>query len=254
MVRLTDNLTLLTKVPTDGSSIGNQRLRSRLKWDYEKYFRIRNRLVESGELVVGNGRGGSVYLPEDSPYLEKKKNSAARSADPESATYLPVSEGLKNFWIPEIFPSFTEFEVKITAHQGSKNTGGVWTRPDIAVYGYGAYRFFPGRTYDLISFEVKLSTTADIRAIFEAKGHSRRASRSFVICVGALDLNEQNAISQIAREQKIGFIVAADAEDPETWEVLVDAIRSEPDPMWVDEFVRLNFDEKQQQRIEAWCR
>lgn len=254
MARQSDNLTLLKKVPDDGTSIGNKKLRSNLGWDYEKYFRVRNRLVEFGDLLVGSGQGGSVFLPEDSPYLAKVTRVRKSKKDPESNTYEAISEGLKNFWIPELFPSLTEFEVKITAHQGSKATGGIWTRPDIAVFGYGAYRFFPGRTYDLISFEVKLASSADIRAVFEAKGHARRASRSFVICVGSLDLSDIKSIAQIAREQKIGFITAADANDPETWEVLVEAVRSEPDPMWVDDFVKLNFDEKQQQRIEAWCR
>ena len=256
MVRRTDNDVLLGKVPADGLSIGNKRLRESLKWDYEKYFRVRNRLVDAGELLVGQGKGGSVFLdPSSAYYINKKTGSKSKPASqPELKFYEPIKMGLKEFWIREQFPSLTDFAIQITAHQGSKPTGGIWTRPDIAVYSYGAYRFFPGRTYDLISFEVKLASSTDIRAVFEAKGHSRRASRSFVICVGDLGLQEQQDLAQVAREQSIGFILAPDVKDPESWEVMVEAVRNDPDPAWVDEFVRQNFNDIQQQRIEAWCR
>jgi hypothetical protein len=246
---------LLEKVPRDGTSIGNKRLREQLKWDYEKYFRVRNRLVDAGELLIGQGKGGSVFLSSDSRFYEKKvKTKSKPFLQPEVKYYEPIKKGLKEFWVREQFPSLTDFEIQITAHQGSKSTGGVWSRPDIAVYGYGAYRFFPGRTYDLISFEVKLATSTDIRAVFEAKGHARRASRSYVICVGDLDEQAKQDLAQVAREQSIGFILATDKDDPESWEVLIDAMRRDPDPAWIDEFVRQNFDEVQQQRIEAWCR
>jgi hypothetical protein len=247
---------LLEKVPNDGTSIGNKKLRGFLNWEYEKYFRVRNRLVDAGELLIGQGKGGSVFLAPGSTYYAKKRTRAKSKQifQPEVKYYEPIKNGLREFWVREQFPSLTDFEIQITAHQGSKSTGGIWTRPDIAVYSYGAYRFFPGRTYDLISFEVKLATSTDIRAVFEAKGHARRASRSYVICVGDLDAQAQQDLTQVAREQSIGLILATDEKDPESWEVLIDAVRRDPDPAWIDEFVRQNFDEAQQLRIEAWCR
>ena len=256
MVRRTDNDMLLGKVPGDGVSIGNKKLRESLNWDYEKYFRVRNRLVDAGDLLVGQGKGGSIFLdPSSAHYTKKQTRSKSKlPRQPETKFYELIKNGLKEFWIREQFPSLTDFEIQITANQGSKPTGGIWTRPDIAVYSYGAYRFFPGRTYDLISFEVKLASSTDIRAVFEAKGHSRRASRSFVICVGDLDSQAQQDLAQVARQQLIGFILAPDVKDPESWEVLVEAVRNDPDPAWVDEFVRQNFNDSQQQRIEAWCR
>ena len=51
---------LLTHVPTDGSTIGNQRLREALGWQEARYTRVRDDLVEQGTLGKGPGRGGTV--------------------------------------------------------------------------------------------------------------------------------------------------------------------------------------------------
>lgn len=63
MARVADAEILLRHVPEDGSSIGNITLRDILGWEEEKYFRVRQRLIDNGELEVGGGRGGSVYRP-----------------------------------------------------------------------------------------------------------------------------------------------------------------------------------------------
>lgn len=258
MARTPDKEYFLKNIPNDGASIGNKALKTKLRWekDSDKYFRIRNALVEEGEIFVGRGKGGSIYLSEYSAYFKKTKKVSSKQiqSSPESALYEPVYQALKKYWIPELFPKFTDFEIQITANQGSKNTGGVWTRPDLAVFGYGAYRFFPGRTYELISFEVKKADSTDVRTVFEAKGHMRKASRSYVVCIGKLKEETQRELREIALSQKVGFIVAPDEKDFESWEVLVDPIRCEPDPMWIDEFVGQNFSEDQQRRIESWCR
>lgn len=61
MARLPDVEILMRHVPEDGSSIGNIALRETLGWDPEKYFRVRQKLIDNGDLEVGGGRGGSVY-------------------------------------------------------------------------------------------------------------------------------------------------------------------------------------------------
>lgn len=256
MARTPDKEHFLKHVPANGSVIGNKKLRKKLNWDTDKYFRIRNSLVDEGDLFVGRGRGGSIFLAESSPLFTPPTKTTSKNDDakPESALYEPVYKALKEYWIPELFPKFTDFEIQITANQGSKSTGGVWTRPDLAVFGYGAYRFFPGRSYELISFEVKKAASTDVRTVFEAKGHTRKATRSYVICVGTLTPEDQQKLREIALDQKVGFILAPDETDFESWEVLVDPIRRDPDPMWIDEFVGQNFLEAQQRRIESWCR
>lgn len=61
MGRISDAETLLRHVPEDGSSIGNITLRDILGWEVDKYFRVRQQLVDDGQVEVGGGRGGSVY-------------------------------------------------------------------------------------------------------------------------------------------------------------------------------------------------
>jgi hypothetical protein len=68
MARVPDIEMLLRHVPLDGSAIGNITLREILGWDANKYFRVRQNLLDDGVLQVGGGRGGSVSrVPTVSP-------------------------------------------------------------------------------------------------------------------------------------------------------------------------------------------
>ena len=55
-----DQHNLLAQVPSDGASIGNQRLREVLGWDDARFTTVRDAVVASGTLSKGRGRGGSV--------------------------------------------------------------------------------------------------------------------------------------------------------------------------------------------------
>jgi type I restriction enzyme M protein len=55
-----DSQALLDSVPSDGSSIGNLKLRETLGWDEERYSAARQPLIDAGKLTTGRGRGGSV--------------------------------------------------------------------------------------------------------------------------------------------------------------------------------------------------
>lgn len=48
-----------------GGSAGNVRLRETLQWDEDAYATVKNALVESGAILPGRGRGGSVLLASD---------------------------------------------------------------------------------------------------------------------------------------------------------------------------------------------
>ena len=55
-----DSQLLLSRVPLDGSAIGNMKLRELLGWNEDRYFAAREALLASGTLVTGRGRGGAV--------------------------------------------------------------------------------------------------------------------------------------------------------------------------------------------------
>ena len=59
-MRDADQAALLAKVPTDGTAIGNQRLREALGWAEARYEAAREALIAAGTLGKGQGRGGSL--------------------------------------------------------------------------------------------------------------------------------------------------------------------------------------------------
>src|SRR5450755_3969097 len=56
----TEEVALYAAVPVDGSTIGNQRAQQRLKWADEKYWRVRDSLVDKDLIARGRGRGGTL--------------------------------------------------------------------------------------------------------------------------------------------------------------------------------------------------
>jgi len=66
-----------------GGSAGNVRLRDTLQWDEEIYARVKDALIESGAILTGRGRGGSVLLASgvDSEGIER----AAPAPKPQKA-------------------------------------------------------------------------------------------------------------------------------------------------------------------------
>lgn len=71
MPRPTDEERFISRVPEDGSSIGNKALRDWLGWDEDKYHRVRDRLVEKRVIVRAQGYGGPVKLaPEEAEAAE----------------------------------------------------------------------------------------------------------------------------------------------------------------------------------------
>jgi len=57
---INDSSILLASLPVDGAPIGNQALREKLRWGAERYTTARQPLIETGLVLTGRGRGGSV--------------------------------------------------------------------------------------------------------------------------------------------------------------------------------------------------
>ncbi|MEI7774953.1 MAG: hypothetical protein WCK17_09265, partial [Verrucomicrobiota bacterium] len=62
MSHSSDSAALLGHVPTDGSPIGNIKLRQILGWEEERYLTVRDALIRSGVIAIDKGRGGEVML------------------------------------------------------------------------------------------------------------------------------------------------------------------------------------------------
>ncbi len=58
MVRRPDADMLMELVPEDGSSVGNGWLMTQLGWSEDKYWKVREILLEKGQLERGRGKAG----------------------------------------------------------------------------------------------------------------------------------------------------------------------------------------------------
>lgn len=261
---------LLAVVP-ESENIGNKALREKLNWDEDLYWKIRSRLIERGILVAGRGKGGSVRRVQSAPPNvqtavteelgdESKTPGTPTPATPpdyakESDLYPPIAEVLRNQWSKE--QGFDSYLVEVTARQGSKATGGKWTRPDITVVGYKTFPYIPGRFLEVISFEVKPLATIDVSAVYEALAHRRASTRAFVIAhiPESEDQELESVIEAVCDEAKkfgVGVISAQEPSDFDTWEVLLDAERTEPDPGRLNEFIAQQTTPSLKEQIIRW--
>lgn len=256
-----DELALLRRVPEDGSSIGNGRLRRELDWKESKYWKVRDSLVEKGYLAVGFGRGGSVYrLMEEDVHEEEQgeedEDDAREEEVPfgydssEEVLYAPILKMLKENW-QQLFPGFptpTRHWVDSSPRQGRKMTGGRWTRPDLSAVTLNKYRYIPGPHLEVFSFEVKPRGQFNILGLYEALGHSRRANFAYVLFHVPPEQEmrpnqreeHQRRLEEIKREAtrlKVGFATFEDPSAADTWTVHVVPGRHSPEARFLNEFI-----------------
>lgn len=258
---------LLAEIP-DIDVIGNFKLRTRLVgagWTEELYWEIRNRLIERGVLTTGKGKGGSVRRvpPPQAAIVSADVGTAPTQDEPanlpvgasEKDLYAPMVEVIKSRWAQDY--RLDSLIAEITAAQGSRQTRGKWTRPDITVASFKTYPYVPGRHFDLITFEIKPTDAIDITVIYEALGHRRASTRAYALL--HVPENErpslETVLEEISLEAKrfgIGLVVAADPSDYDTWEELVEAVRHEPDPERLNDFLAQQVSQGFREQIIKW--
>jgi hypothetical protein len=241
---------LFAEIPEDGTPIGNVTLLKKSGLKEDEYWQVRNQLLDLGKIGKGKGKGGSVYrLTEAVEPVPQKRGTKKKGI--ESQLYANFEKWLKDFWVKEA--NLTWFSVEKTAHQGSKATGGKWTRPDFAIVAVNTYRYFPGKFLEVISFEVKPALQDGLAGVFECAAHSVYANRSYLaIHVAEESETQSEEYSRIERECErfgLGLIIFSDSKDVESYEVTVDADRRIPDPAEVDKFIASQLKESTQELV-----
>ena len=195
--------------------------------------------------------------PETEAPTEKElaETSALASREKEADLYPPMSKVIQTKWAQDF--RMYAIIVEVTALGGSKITGGKWTRPDITVGGYRTFPYVPGKHFDLIVFEIKPYWAIDVTVIYEALGHRRAANRAYALIHVPTDKKSEfeAVIDEVALEAKrfgVGLIVAERADDYGTWEEVVEAIRHEPDPERMNEFLAQQVSQGFREQIMKW--
>lgn len=255
---------LLAKVPQDGTTIGNTSLMRQLRWDENEYWEVRNRLVDKGILETGRGRGGSVRIiqapAEDEEGVELDENAsedATGERERETDLYVPLKRVLEEKWVKD--KRFESWIAQITAHQGARQTGGTWSRPDITIATVSTYPYVPGRHFDVVTFEVKPNWSIDVTAVYEALGHLRSATRAYVLLHIRDDEDSDVAdrlteINAEAKRHGVGVITFADCENYDTWNEVVEPVRGEPEPRKLNDFLAKQLTDSQRERLVRWFR
>jgi hypothetical protein len=277
MARPSDKDIFLNALKAQGNRAGNTTLQRELKWNETKYWQIHQQLFEAGLIEKGRGYGGSVKLAEQAVALP-----ATAAADPQGAQLAPLSaigttpmavvEALVENYTSEIqlYPpvkkqleahwarrrQLDDCHCEITALQGRRDTGGSWSRPDLALIAYRKYEFLPERVFELFSFEVKPATDISIKGVMEALAHREAATRSFVIYhTAGQDFSafpEAERIEELAARHGVGVYAAKDVNDFNQWAEIVTALRASPDPEAVDTFIRRTLSEEAKTKLRKW--
>jgi len=254
---------LIQKLDELGGKAGNKALREALGWNStpERYWAARGRAIDMGQLATGRGKGGSVRLatlePEESindvtPTLQRPEYSR------ESDLYPGAMRTIETGWVKEA--NYDAYLIETTATKGSADTGGKWSRPDVAVLAMKSFPYLPHRIFDIITFEIKPRNHITVEGVFEALSHQQFASRAYVIFHlpedaipnSFADVSNSGRIISIAQKHGVGVIVAQDIADYDTWETVVPAARNQFDPEQANQFIAKSFSESSREQFIKW--
>jgi len=243
-----------------GGKSGNVSLRQGLGWEEDLYWSAQGQLIKEGLIGLGRGRGGSVHLPESEMKNistdEKTVATVAKGKDAqkrERDLYLPMKTSIEGKWIKRF--GFDEVYVDETHSQGSRDTGGTFTRPDITAAGIRRYVYLPKRL-EIVTFEIKPIEAVNITGVLEALAHKEGAHRSYVIySISRTSFDEaveSERIIELSQKYGIGVILAENPDQVETWEMVLDAARHEPDPARLDRFLSDLPNDAMKKKLSKW--
>lgn len=237
------------------------------------YWTLRNELIDEGDLEKGRGQGGSVRraakieptLLEDEDFesasnaeVEESETATSVVVVKELDLYDPFIQALRTGYISEYKVPKDHLFVK-TAHAGSKNTGGKWTRPDVALVAVHRYPFLPNKHLEVTTFEIKKSIEDALEGVFEALAHSAFAHRQYlaVKVEGSIPKEQTDSWTRVREEcdrLAIGLIKFSNPNEYETFEFISEATSDEPELFKVNDFISKQIPPKEQETIRDWVR
>lgn len=196
------------------------------------YWDVRNDLIDDGKIEKGRGKGGSVYRVFQERIDEGKYER-------ELYLYRPFQKAIEKFWIND--NDIGNYIIETTASQGRRDTGGNWTRPDMAVVTVKSYEFVPNKSLEVITFEIKKKEDYSVKSLFETAAHTYFAHRAYLSIHRPDDDYKQQEYQKIIKECErfsIGLITFSNPDDWRTYSIVVEAKKCNPEPKNVDLFIR----------------
>lgn len=243
MANISDKDKFIQGLTSLGGSAGNKALREQLGWPEEKYWKIRENLIEEDIVTIGSGKGGSVKLTSKSAFAAEKD------------LYAPLRETISKNWRTD-WP-VDELLIEVTASQGKKQLG-KWSQPDLCVVTKKTYKYLSQKHIDIWTFEVKPRGEMSVTHVLEAVAHSRFAHRSYILfhiediaCLGSGDF--AHCLDEVDRHS-IGL---ATFQDPKDYKSIVwhrEANRREPNPEYLEEFIDQQLPEHMKSHILKWLK
>jgi hypothetical protein len=259
----TDQQALLDQLPRGGGTISNAALQEKLGWGSDRYFSVRDVLVDAGYIVRGRGRGGTVRVstsrPDAAPVIEPAElaQDVEAAIKGELALYEPMRQVIATDWARD--HRTDPLAVEITAQQGRRATGGTWSRPDIVSVEVRTFAYVPGKHREVVTFEVKPAAAINVQAVYEALAHRRAGTHAYVLLhvppreAGRLG-DAIDDVADVARQHGIGVVTVGDPAAYQTWDEREEARRVEPDPERLDAFIATQLSEQAKNRISRRLR
>ncbi|MFZ1085053.1 MAG: hypothetical protein WAN35_08825 [Terracidiphilus sp.] len=264
-------LALFELTPEDGKSVGNSALRVALREKFqtdelteEDYWDLRNSLIAEGKLEKGRGKGGSVCrvlltephpLPTKAPGLDQPGKGPVSANTAEASLYEPFQKVIQTGFVPD--EDLRPYICEITAFQGRRNTGGLWTRPDVTLIAIQTFVYVPGKLFEVITFEIKPNIETAMEGVYETVAHSAFAHRSYLAFPDSKEFDENPIFDRIHDECErfgLGLILFEDVANWDTYTFEVPAERKSPDPQAVNDFIKGQISEKSREEIQRWFR
>ncbi len=255
-----------------GGRASNASLQSKLGWTDNRYWKVHSALYGQGAIEKGRGYSGTVILvpakPEEAPSVKASVEAdelavqspvqaeAAETDLQEADLYRPARAQIAEHW--HTTRNLDQTHVENIALQGRRETGGSWSRPDLALVALKTFEYLPDRIFEIHTFEIKPSYDVTVKGVLEALAHREFATRSYVIYHTAgrelTDYPEYSRIEALAVRYGIGVYAAKVIGDFNKWAEIVSAERARPDPEEVEVFIKRSLSEDTKVRIRKWLK
>lgn len=165
----------------------------------------------------------------------------------------------------------TQFLDQIGVQQGAnvsekiahnRPSSGRYSQPDLILASIHRWRFDPGRSLEVFSFEVKNRAGTNVTAVYEALAHARFVNHPYLVIPRTrLDHKNQSSVRSVCEREGVGLIEfdllpfgKQSGSIIENAKVEIPAIRRETDPKIVEEFLITRLSATNQNLLEQFGR